>query len=352
MCKGLPPCRTKFISPYGSRAAGELAMIRTATIRSGVVILTLYTGALLTACGGGGGSTPSAAQLPQASQSSADSASTLAKPVFTNWHINAAAFGGAGQPVEEFNEYGNLLHPTGAFANTNTPTGMLYDPHNGLIYVANYSGPVTAYDKEGNQQPLSGGFPNALGSVKLAYNQRNHLIYALITSPPGIAVYDESGTPQKVSGTFPHLGAAGSNFTYDDHNGWLYYVGQATNGDYVVKAYDAGGHEMALRGFVNPFQTNLVYDPHNGFIYTVGETIRAFNEQGDAQTLSPGFPSDMGGDIAFDPHDNLIYATKYPTKHLQGKLLTKRYDEEGNDRTIYPFDFPQTPILRYLVVVH
>ncbi len=282
---------------------------------------------------------------------------------FSNWHIYAA--GGSGSRnntlLEEFNETGDLLHPTGDFAHADGPqqSGMAYDPRNGYIYVANsLSKTITAYDKNGVQQLLTGNFAGSATPYAIAFDTKNHLLYVMNSGEPSIGMnaavtaYDEQGNQVVLSGGFPGLSASGRAIAFDEHNGWIYcltspYASVASS----ITAYDARGHQMTLSGgFANlQFAQGLMYDPHDGFIYVPAVSMYAFDEAGNPKTLVPGFPSSLVGGMAYDPHNNIFYASLVAGT---GEVTIAPFDEEGNPQSILTghFDAPRSHLFSLIVV--
>ena len=101
-----------------------------------------------------------------------------------------------------YDQNGNQITTSGAFANLHAPRGIAFDPANGHLYVVNDFG-ITVYDQSGNQIATSGGFPGLIG-LGIAFDPSNQLLYATsgITT---VSVYDQNGNPIAVSGKFPNL---------------------------------------------------------------------------------------------------------------------------------------------------
>jgi DNA-binding beta-propeller fold protein YncE len=107
--------------------------------------------------------------------------------------------------ISAFDENGNPQTLSGSWSGINFPSGMAYDPNNGLIYVVNSGGgssgsTITAYDNNGNQQTLSGSFPGLSYSSQISVvpasdgsRARKHHR----ASHPSMSTSGETTTPRK-----------------------------------------------------------------------------------------------------------------------------------------------------------
>jgi DNA-binding beta-propeller fold protein YncE len=61
--------------------------------------------------------------------------------------------------ISQYDEQGNPVTTSGSFPGLSAPNGIVYDPYNGLIYVADGGGSqpsnVFAFDEQGNAQPIT-----------------------------------------------------------------------------------------------------------------------------------------------------------------------------------------------------
>jgi DNA-binding beta-propeller fold protein YncE len=156
-------------------------------------------------------------------------------------------------------------------------------------------------------------------------------------SGDAIAVTDEFGNTQSVSGTFPNLSSV-NGIAYDPHNGLLYVENGGTN---AITVYDVQGHQRTVSG---TFQdagpdapVGIVFDPHNNMLYATYATansVAAFDEQGHLQATSGSFPNlTQPVGIAYDAADQELFVTS-----LGGRVTA--YDEQGNPMTLSAGAFP------------
>jgi large repetitive protein len=96
---------------------------------------------------------------------------------------------------------------SGGAGGLNEPTGIAFDPANGLFYIVNFgAAALTAYDTTGLRQTLSAttGLNEPFG---VAYNPKNSWLYVANRGSSTITAYDASGAQQTVSGTFTNVNA-------------------------------------------------------------------------------------------------------------------------------------------------
>lgn len=114
--------------------------------------------------------------------------------------------------INAYSSQGALISIGGTFPYLDNPIGMAYDPHNGLLYVANddfnaLQGTLTAYDEQGNHQTLAGN-PSAVDlSWGLTYDAHNGRIYMAVdrSATPPVRAYDERGFSITTAGSFTGL---------------------------------------------------------------------------------------------------------------------------------------------------
>jgi DNA-binding beta-propeller fold protein YncE len=93
-----------------------------------------------------------------------------------------------------------------SFANTSDPAGIVYDPHNGLIYVANYNvtgaDAITVYTEGGLnvQGTLTGNWAGVKFPEGLAFDPHTNLIYVANNQNGTVTAYDEKGNQQSLTG--------------------------------------------------------------------------------------------------------------------------------------------------------
>jgi DNA-binding beta-propeller fold protein YncE len=137
--------------------------------------------------------------------------------------------------------------------------------------------------------------------------------------------------------------SGGSCTTSGSGSQWLYV---ANAGNSTVTAYDEQGNQQTLSGGFPGISYSapaaLTYDSNNQFLYvdTGQYSINAYDRNGNPQTLPQGAFPNLGGPqgMAFDPSDNLLYVGNYQYGsgvsgpwHYGGILV---YDEMGNAQTL------------------
>jgi hypothetical protein len=98
--------------------------------------------------------------------------------------------------------------PSGAFSGLSKPAGMVYDPTNQRIYVADAgTSTILAYDESGNSLSGSGwSAPSVSGVTGIALSTNTHDIYVSSTANGGqILVFNTSGASVTTSGGFSGL---------------------------------------------------------------------------------------------------------------------------------------------------
>ena len=217
--------------------------------------------------------------------------------------------------VAAFDEQGHsktLAHPISAPGDE--LDGLLYDPHNGLLYVSNATAnAVTAYRTDGSPYTLSAASPFAglTSPSGLAFDPVSNAIYVVewVLGGGGVKAFDEQGNALTLSGTFPGVVSAFAA-AYDPNQDW-FYVANCTPA--AVKAFTSQGAAQTLTGnggspFPNLHNPDAIaFDPHNDWFYVdncspTNGTITAYDEQGNQQAL-PGNPSGIltGWGILYDP---------------------------------------------------
>lgn len=115
-----------------------------------------------------------------------------------------------GKTIHAYDEQGVRQTLTGAFLNADTPSTIVHDAHTGGIYAAQsvLGGTVVVYDDEGHLIKQNPGF-NLSNPLSVAYDPATNFIYVTIatTGQHGghVALFDEQGTPQSLSGGFGRL---------------------------------------------------------------------------------------------------------------------------------------------------
>lgn len=147
-----------------------------------------------------------------------------------------------------------------------------------------YNGSVTAYDEEGNQQSLSGGFLEVNSPRGIAYDPHNGMLYVTDDGLGTVLEYDTQGNLiANFSSTLPYTTYGG--IAFDPETTYLYAVDQSSG---TVDVFDENGvvQELTPTAFSGLSEPNgIAYDPYNGAIYVTDDasnTVYAFSETGSS----------------------------------------------------------------------
>ncbi len=123
-------------------------------------------------------------------------------------------------------------------------------------------GPVTAYDATGKQVVLAGTFSGLSGARGIVYDSHNGELYVTDNSNDAVYAFTLDGTP--AAGWNPSLPAVSyGGISYNPISNWLYAVDQ-TDGTVVVFD-ETGALVTTYSGFTSP--NDVLFDPHNGYTY-------------------------------------------------------------------------------------
>jgi DNA-binding beta-propeller fold protein YncE len=227
--------------------------------------------------------------------------------------------------ISVYDALGDVLSPPG-FAGISGPYNIIYDTANQLLYVLNDSGTaISAYDRSGNSQVLASNFPGLTLTLGLLYDPQNGLLYADAFPSPSLSVFTQNGAATSVSpGTFSGL-AYTYGLTYDPVNAWIY---GAASGN-TVKAWDSNGNAETLSGgFPGISQVQgVAYNAVTGNLYVAcvyPNQILAYTPNGSTASVSGPFTLDgQPNSIAADPVSGNVYVS------TNADALTA-YDQNGN----------------------
>lgn len=108
--------------------------------------------------------------------------------------------------VETYDRNGNQVILSGGWYPLRGPTGIAYDKNSRLFYVTSYAygeNAIEAFDQNGNLKGYWSAYP-AYEPSSVAYDPGNGLLYVTNFYPPsGVFVFDQSGNPQTLPGSFP-----------------------------------------------------------------------------------------------------------------------------------------------------
>jgi DNA-binding beta-propeller fold protein YncE len=200
-----------------------------------------------------------------------------------NGWLYVAEFSG---DVRAYDRVGNpmLAFPTSPSAATDS---VAFDSNNRWLYVIGYNGSGAAYDEQGNLQTTAGGFPGLHQARQIAFHPETQQLYVADNDASNVVVYDETGTPVTPSGGFPNLPPLDTTgISYDPVHAWLW----VTDG-HSLAAYDGDGNSTVptsqpLAHADGAF--NLTFDQYNGLLYLAnrgGKTVTAYDQQGNEYVL-------------------------------------------------------------------
>lgn len=259
-------------------------------------------------------------------------------------------------------EYGGTVSiPGSAFSNLPEPTGIAYDPHVFWPYVPSIDeNAVCVYDVlgdliHGNEYWDGLENPTDIVYAKTVYGDRLyvansgwtpsfvHAKHALpiprhhkrgsLKRPHWIAAdpveaFDEYGNRIATSGMFQGLNAP-MGLAWDPHNSTFYVT---DNSEDTVYQYDADGNKLnQFAGLPDTGYGGIAFDSHNNQLYAVmtdaydGQSILVIDESGHQRVLQPGAFSGLTqpSGITYDPYNGFLYVSDYATATVHV------YDENG-----------------------
>jgi DNA-binding beta-propeller fold protein YncE len=196
-------------------------------------------------------------------------------------------------------------HPPGQKVNNDSiyPTGIAYDPSNGLLYVDDHNGtnlyginPVTdqvSYSNSNIQAPWSQAFDSASGVIYVTQSQ----ISTLPPPPPGPGPHPGPGpgpgpapppkgdinqvsminsSNNKCIGTITYPfssgnGAAPAGIVYDNSNHLLYVAGFSSGDIYILdgvnNTYTGKFLSLGINSEPGYGPNSMLFDPYNGYVY-------------------------------------------------------------------------------------
>jgi hypothetical protein len=282
--------------------------------------------------------------------------------------------------VLAFDEQGNAKPLPKPIVGLNEPIGLVYDPHNGLVYVASNStiassacttNCITAYQPDGTPYAFSAPTPfgSSAGPGGLAFDPLTNDIYVDYIPITGggagsVAAFDEQGNAVALSGTFPGVSSSYA-LARDSNTDWFYVANCAPP---AVNAYSSQGVAKTLPA-ADPFPNvgnadGITFDPNNNWFYVdncvtgpsstpagPGGGFTAYDEDGNQHTLTgdpQGIPQGWG--ITFDPYDDLLYVAADDNGNVSSQKIYT-FDERGTQQTLGGSAFPGLTWPTQIVVV-
>ncbi len=213
------------------------------------------------------------------------------------------------------------------------------------IYVADdVSGEILAYDEKGNQKTLPHPITGLGSAYGLVYDGHNGVLYATSYDQRAVKAFRPDGSPYALGAVAPFAGLSGpSGIEFDLLNDDIYVVNYAGTGS--VAAFDEQGNAQTLSGtFAGVSDSYAVtYDPNQDWFYIANcspgsaGAINAFTPQGNAQTLTGNggapFPNLLNpSGTAYDSSNERVYVNNYKYPFAYGNIVA--YDSQGNQQTL------------------
>ena len=191
---------------------------------------------------------------------------------------------------------------------------------------------IAVTDELGNAQTVSGTFPNLSSINGIAYDPHNNRIYVESGGTNTITVYDVQGVQQTVSGTFENAGPdAPAGIVFDPHNNLLYATYSTANS---VAAFDEQGHLQATSGtFPNLTQpVGIAYDfvDQELFVTSSGGRVTAYDEQGNQIAVSGDFLNTTApSGVAYDPINAFLFVAEQQREQQPRRRNRLRYPRKS-----------------------
>jgi hypothetical protein len=167
-------------------------------------------------------------------------------PVQALLYVVNPTYGPTSSNVTEYTALGVRQSVSGFAGLGDSPSQISIDSAAGLLYIANFAGGIDVYTTSGATQSLGLGITGSADGV--VYDPHNHLLYVSNSFGSGanaISVYTTAGVLQNVPGKWTGVGGQGE-LTFDPHTN-LIYVPNFNTGK--VTAYDEDGNQQPLTGF-------------------------------------------------------------------------------------------------------
>jgi YVTN family beta-propeller protein len=177
------------------------------------------------------------------------------------------------------------------------PVGILYDPYNGLVYVAdNGNNQITVINP--TTMSVVDTIDVSGGPIRMALDPTNQLIYVTLSSSNQVAVLNQS--TNAIVDYIP-VGPSPLGIIYAEGLIYVANSGETTisvinpNTDQVINTISTSGNPLCL-----------AFDPVNGMIYaTTNKGVAVINPQTDSQVATIPLPFSLG--IAVDPSTGYVY---------------------------------------------
>ncbi|WP_390530475.1 hypothetical protein [Sulfurisphaera ohwakuensis] len=194
------------------------------------------------------------------------------------------------------------------------PWSLLYDPSNGYIYVRSL---VSLFVIDPSTNQVIANITNALLSplpvpVNMVYDPSNGYIYITSSSILFPIFVINSSTNEVIHGIklgrIPHDIVIPSGILYDPSNGYIYVANPRSNSVFVI---NTSTNKVIANISVGQDPSSMVYDPSNGYIYVTdakSNMVSVINPSRN-QVIANITVGDCPSGIIYDPSNGYIYVT-------------------------------------------
>jgi YVTN family beta-propeller protein len=176
------------------------------------------------------------------------------------------------------------------------PVGILYDPYNGLVYVAECGNQITVINP--TTMSVVDTIDVSGGPIRMALDPTNHLIYVTLSSSNQVAVLNPS--TNAIVDYIP-VGSSPIGIIYAEG---LIYV--ANSGETTISVINPNTDQVINTISTSGIPIRLAFDPVNGMIYaTTSNGVAVINPKTDSQVTTISLPFSLG--VAVDPSTGYVY---------------------------------------------
>ena len=177
------------------------------------------------------------------------------------------------------------------------PVGILYDPYNGLVYVAdNNNNQITVINP--TTMSVVDTIDVSGGPIRMALDPINHLIYVTLSSSNQVAVLNPS--TNAIVDYIP-VGSSPIGIIYAEG---LIYV--ANSGETTISVINPNTDQVINTISTSGIPIRLAFDPVYGMIYaTTNKGVVVINPKTNSQVTTISLPPSLG--VAVDPSTGYVY---------------------------------------------
>lgn len=176
------------------------------------------------------------------------------------------------------------------------PVGILYDPYNGLVYVAECGNQITVINP--TTMSVVDTIDVSGGPIRMALDPTNYLIYVTLSSSNQVAVLNPS--TNAIVDYIP-VGSSPIGIIYAEG---LIYV--ANSGETTISVINPNTDQVINTISTSGIPIRLAFDPVNGMIYaTTNKGVAVINPKTNSQVTTISLPFSLG--VAVDPSTGYVY---------------------------------------------